>query len=197
MKTRNVWSTLFCVLACSCALAETPVTYFDGSKGKLVIPHLEVNGKVYFVTLTLTNAATLTFTADTDILTNVSPPDTGPTVNASDNDIVGTWIVDYQGFDNEHIIFNANNTFEHFISPAGVIADGGAQCLAGTETGTWAWDRSTGILMSRILTDANGICGISHPFGGVPYRFFVDGNRMKILERASTYDETKMGLTRQ
>jgi hypothetical protein len=135
--------------------------------------------------------------ADTDILTNITPVGVEASVNTADDVILGTWVVDYQGYANEHITFNANKTFEHFISPAGVIIDGGKDCRAGTETGTYVWYRATGLMMTRILTDENGDCGMSYEYGGVPYRFFVDGNKMKVLERAGMYHNTDTSLTRQ
>ena len=73
------------------------------------------------------------------------------------NSIVGTWLVP-GGFAGT-ITFLANGSYIHGEE----AHDGG---LSGVERGTYSWDSVTGVLVTTsIVTDTNGVSGLSHPHG--------------------------------
>lgn len=165
-------------------------TYFDTATGKLVIPNLEVNGEVFYATLTLTNSATLTFQADSSSLSNITPPKT-PTfgVNTGVTAIQGTWKVPGK---TTSVTFNANGTYSQFEEFP--VTD--KECKTGSETGTYKWEPSTGLMLISTLTDTNGPCGLSNPRDNVPYRFFVTGTGMQIIEKGDNFSPVSFSLSK-
>jgi hypothetical protein len=182
-----------CLLSCffltSSVTAANVDAYFDTATGKLVIPHLKLNGEVFYATLTLTDATNLRFQADITSLTSITPPVVAPTINASTAAIVGTW-TDSRGVNALRIKFNANGTYEHFE-----VADD-PNCVTGSESGTYAWEPSTGLVLATVLSDSNKQCGLSHPRDRVPLRIFVDSTRMQILEKGRGFEPQRFELVR-
>lgn len=165
----------------SVSLAQTEARF---SNGRIVIPELDVNGKLYYVTLTLSDPDTLSFTADLKSLTNITPPEDIDAINLDDTDILGTWIFDGVSRDDMYLTFNDDGSVEYYENST---EEG---CTPGLEEGTYAWNRSTGLLTTTLSLDENGDCGLSHPRDGVPLRVFVDGNRMQIIEKGEHYSPT-------
>ena len=165
-------------LACSAPLqAADVVAYFDAERNKLVLPHLEVGGVVYYATLTLVNADNLIFRADVETLTDLTPP-AGVENNNDIASIVGTWTVPGVPASELTITFNSDGSYSHEEQNE-ECANGG-----GREEGTYHWEPSTGVLQLVNLTlDENGECGLSHPRDGVPLRVFIDGNSAEVFER--------------
>ncbi len=189
MPRKMVICLLSCFFLTTNVLAANVDAYFDSATGKLVIPHLKLNGEVYYATLTLTDAANLRFQADLSSLATITPPVVASTVNASPAAIVGTW-TDSRGANQLRVKFNADGTYEHFeiaIDP---------NCVTGSETGTYAWEPSTGLLVATVLSDNNKECGLSHPRDRVPLRFFVDSTRMQILEKGLSFEPQKFEMVR-
>jgi hypothetical protein len=192
---------LLCSLAVlgACAVAATPSfagktdAYFDAATGKLVLPHLAIGDSTFYATLTLTDPVSLTFVADLESLTDFTAPDgIGDTVNVDEGDIVGIW--GFPGSDTV-ITFNANQTYhiDHEAEP-----DEEGDCFdGGDETGTFTWEPATGVLLSTTLTDENGECGLSNPRDGVPYRIFVNGDSMQILEKGDGVPLEEFAAVRQ
>ncbi|MES3008601.1 MAG: hypothetical protein V4751_12615 [Pseudomonadota bacterium] len=180
---------LSCCFLSTSALAANVDAYFDTVTGKLVIPHLKLNGEVYYATLTLTDAANLRFQADVSSLTAITPPVVAPAINASASAIVGTW-TDSRGVDKMRINFKANGTYEHFE-----IAED-PNCVTGSESGSYVWEPSTGLLIATVGSDGNKECGLSHPRDRVPLRFFVDSTRMQILEKGRGFEPLQFELVR-
>ena len=76
--------------------------------------------------------------------------------------IVGTWLVPDTDPDPGMITFFADGSY---IVGEGGVADIYGQ--PGVERGTYSWDSVTGKLMATsVITDTNGMWGISHPNGG-------------------------------
>ena len=171
-------------LAPPAATAASVAAFFDGNAGTLVIPHLEVKGKIYYATLTLTDASTLSFTTNISERTNITPPETELPINTSASAIVGTWAEEAGSSDSTYITFFEDGTYEQ-LQRAG---DDG-NCPGGYETGTWSWEPSTGLLLPRVETDENESCGLSHPRHDVPLRIFINGDSMQILEKGETFGE--------
>ncbi len=164
--------------------------YFDTTTGKLVIPNLELNGEVFYATLTLTNSATLTFQADATSLSNITPPKTPVAgVNTGVTAIHGTWKVPGK---TTSVTFNANGTYSQFEEFP--VTD--KECQTGSETGTYKWEPSTGLMLIRTQTDTNGPCGLSNPRDNVPYRFFVNGTGMQIIEKGANFSPLTFSLTK-
>jgi hypothetical protein len=187
--TALAFSTLVASTAASGASVEA---HFNGSTGTLVLPHLEVNGKIYYATLTLTDAATLTFKADFSTLTNISPPESIVPLNTSESAIVGTWSEDASVAESTYITFNSDGSYEQ-LQRAGDdenCADGGY------ETGTYSWAPGTGLLLPTVLTDENESCGLSNPRDDVPLRVFISEDSMQIIEKGGQYDDEEFFMVR-
>ena len=165
--------------------------YFDAATNKLVLPHLEVNGQVYFARLVLIDAATLTFKAELSSLTDITPSAEVIALKQTASAIVGTW-KSKDSTDTGVVIFRADGTYTQTQAPGQ-----DSECmLGGIETGTYRWDTTTGILIPVVLSDGNKTCGLSNPRGGVPLRFFVEGINMKVLEFDTKYKDLQFDLVK-
>lgn len=178
------------LIGANAAQAASVDAYFDGASGKLVIPHLEVNGKVYYATLTLTDGATLTFTTDFSTLTNISPPESSVPVNTDPQAIVGKWTEEGSG--ESHVTFFSDGRYEQFQNPG----DDPNCSAGGPETGIYSWEPSTGLLLVGVEIDENLSCGLSNPRDDVPLRIFVNGDSMQILEKGGQFNEEEFFMTR-
>lgn len=177
------------------ATEGTTDAYFVSETGVLVMPHLLVGEQLYYATLTLTDAAKLEFQANLEEITDISPPvQVGVSVNLDTSDIIGRWST--SSASTMYIEFRSDGTYEHFEKSDGPDDLGNIDCPTGKESGTYKWSPSSGILLSSTKSDANGPCGISHPGGNVPYRAFIDGNAMQLLEKGSDNPLDEFALKR-
>lgn len=188
--SKKLFGTFALAMLATHATAAEVDAYFDSATGKLVIPHLELNNEVYYATLSLIDGATLTFRADPSTLTNITPPSVPNTsLNTSASVIHGNWNIPGT---QTTVTFNADGTYRHFeVFPAN-----DNECTTGTETGTYVWEPSTGLMLIRTLTDSNGPCGLSNPADNVPYRFYINGNQMQILEKGDGFSPQSFALVR-
>lgn len=111
--------------------AGTTDAYFDSATGKIVIPHFVFNNQTYYLTLTLADPAKLSFSADLESVTALTPPSVvGNTVNLTMSDIVGTWAFP-----------NSNSTMAFFSDGNYQVNQAGNEdpnCnTGGLETGTY------------------------------------------------------------
>ncbi|MDX1491561.1 MAG: hypothetical protein R3332_09750 [Pseudohongiellaceae bacterium] len=166
--------------------------YFNPETQQLVLPHLQIGDSIFYATLNLADAATLTFVADASSFEDfTAPAAVGDTVNTSADAIVGTW--GFPGSDTT-ITFNSDGSYSQFQAEA---EDEGSCPAGGTESGTYTWAPETGVLLSNATVDNNGECGLSNPRDGVPLRIFIDGDAMQILERGDGTPLEEFAATRQ
>ncbi|MDX1491691.1 MAG: hypothetical protein R3332_10410 [Pseudohongiellaceae bacterium] len=181
-----------CAVAASQSFAGKTDAYFDAETGKLILPHLVIGDGTFYATLSLTNPETLTFVADFDSITDFTAPSgIGDSVNVSEDDIVGVW-----GFPGSDTVITLNSDGTYIIDHEPELDDDACP-NGGIETGTYTWEPATGVLLSTTLTDENGECGLSHPRDGVPYRIFVSGNNMQILEKGEGAPLEEFAAVRQ
>ncbi len=174
------------------ATADGLEAHFDAATNAIVIPKLEVNGKTYYATLTLTNAATFEFKANLQTLTDITRPASNLPLNSSATAIVGTWTESVANASATYIKFFSDGRYEQLQR-----AGDDPNCAAGgLETGTWVWDAATGLLITKTLTDANLTCGLSSPLDGVPLRVYINGNTMQVIEKTGSLNPLEFGLTR-
>lgn len=164
------------------AQAQIPpaVTNFNGETGKLQIPALLFSGRIYYLELSVVDAAALTMKIETNSLVDVTSD--GSTAGKTPMDLVGTWKVNGE---ESTLTLNSNGTFVLVSS-----ADAESCPNGGNETGTFRYTVSTGVFMPTFLTDENGDCGLSDS-GGV-IRIFTDGNAMTI--RFQSDDDANLTL---
>lgn len=181
-----------CALATNQTFAGSTDAYYNAETGRIVLPHLVIGGNTYYVTLRLADESTLTFVADLETVTDITAPDgVGDTVNLDVNDIVGTWGLSGT---TTTITFNGDGSYSLPHAPE---VDDDACPNGGLETGTYVWEPSSGLLLTTTLTDENGECGLSNPRDGVPYRVFVDGDTMQVLEKGDGVALEEFAFTRQ
>lgn len=143
---------------------------FNGETGKMQIPNLIFDGKLYYLELSVADASALTLQIEEGTVFDVTPD--GSTVGKTTDDIVGTWDVDGEA---TSITFNADGTWV-LSQQAG---DDTESCPdGGDETGTFRYTPSTGVFIPIFLTDSNGECGLSGVEGVM--RIFTDGNTMTL-----------------
>jgi hypothetical protein len=190
MKRTTRWMSAAALLLMSGAATAAEVNaYFDAATNKLVIPHLEVNGQVYHATLSLIDAGTLTFRADAKTLLNLAPP-SGTTLNPSTASLVGTW--GFSQASQDTISLRADGTYTQFQF---TVSPNDPTCVRGQESGTYTWERSTGVLIARVLQDANRDCGLSE--SGAIRRVYVDGpNAMRLFVTSSDGETEIYPMTR-
>jgi len=157
-----------------------------------------LGGEVYYATLTLTDAETFSFALNLDKLTDITPPAEAADTNSNPSAIVGTWIIESLGADILSITFNDDGTYQHFERDNGDCNSSfNTVNLGGFEEGNYSWKRSTGILLAQsILRDENGVCGLSNPKDGVPFRVFIDGNQMQVIEKGASFDGDEFQFVR-
>jgi hypothetical protein len=144
---------------------------FNEATGVLEVPFVFYAGQSFYLSLTITDPATLTLQADPAKLIEISPSE-----SSADNtsaDIVGTWTIDGGS---DQFVFGADASFE-MTQQAGV--DEEACPAGGSELGTFRWTPQTGVFKALIATDGNGECGLSHVSNVV--RFLPDGNTMTLM----------------
>ena len=181
-----------CAIGASNSFAGNTDAYYNAETGRIVIPHLVIGDGTFYVTLRVADEATLTFVADLESVTDITAPaEIGDTVNLDANDIVGTWGLPDT---TTTITFNSDGSYSLPHAPE---LDDDACPNGGLETGTYVWEPSTGILLSTTLTDENGECGLSNPRDGVPYRIFINGDSMQILEKGDGVPLEEFSATRQ
>lgn len=170
------------------AYAANTDTYFDDATGVLIIPHLVLGGQVYYLTLSLEDAASFTFRLNIDSIAEITPTGSGSAVSA--DAIVGTWT------DNNN---NDVSTVLEFRSDGSYTLDAtlhikDPSCSTGREEGNYSWEPSTGMLVTSVTSDTNLECGLSHPASGGSrggaFRFVVDGNTLNISEPGSSETAT-------
>lgn len=154
-----------------------PIFYAD--QGKVVIPTLKMGSQVYYVMLNR-QGNTFTFNLDgpsTTLLSgnlNYTP--------ASATDIIGT----FSPADDPNIVltFNANGTYSLSLPADPTNTD----CpKGGSESGTYQYEATYGVMTHVATVDNNGECGFSHPsqgpgrikkVGSDLYIFFKDNGQM-------------------
>lgn len=156
MKIRLLLSAAMasCLIGLPAAQASDNETIFLNSQGKLVIPHLRLGNEIYFVILDRTNLGAYNFNLDGNSVTKITPQPGDDW--ASRSEVVGDWA--FPELPGVALGIFASGSYS-ITTPA---EDG---CPAGTETGTWTHDESTGVFMPVAVTDANSDCGLSHPEG--------------------------------
>jgi hypothetical protein len=177
MQMKSITLTLFLgiMLALPFSSAQAQIfpalTIFNGETGKLQIPTLVFNGSLYYLELSVADAAALTMKIEESSLVDITPGDE-LSGNVADN-IVGTWAV--SGEDTE-FTFNADATWQ-MSQPAGVDTEACPE--GGIESGTFRYTPGTGVLIAFFEVDENGSCGLSNA-GGV-IRLIPDGNSMTLM----------------
>ena len=165
---------LLLVIPFSMAQAQIfpPLTNFNSSTGVLTSPALIFEGKVYYVQLSVVDAAALTMKIEASTLVDVSPTDA--TSSNTTSDILGTWTVSGEG--GTTFTFNEDATWE-MSQAAGLDAE--ACPDGGIESGTFRFAPSTAVFAPIFLTDENGECGLSN--SGSVIRMIPDGNTMTVM----------------
>lgn len=147
------------------------VTTFSGETGILKVPALVFEGNLYYLELSVADAAALTMKIEESTLVDVSPTE-ALAGNTSDN-IVGTWTVSGEDV---QFTFNADATWQ-MSQPAGV--DEEACPEGGIESGTFRYSAGTGVFIPFFEVDENGSCGLSSADSVI--RLIPDGNTMEIM----------------
>jgi len=171
MKKLTISLFVALLLTSTTSFSASVESSFNGTTGTIVLPNLVIGDQVYFLELTLLDAATLTFRADLTTATEITP--TEATASTVASDLWGTW--GFTGTD-IRLVFNSDGTYTFF--------EDDADCGTGpNEAGTYSWEPSTGVFIPRVTLDENADCGLSHPRGAD--LLFVDGNTLTIRETAS------------
>ena len=191
MRNKLLVIPLLFGLIAGAAQAASTDAYFDEVTGKIVMPHFKFGDETYYLTLSLTDVATLTFQADLQSITDITPPEgVGVTVNIDVEDIIGTWTLSGSSTSQFFLLFRNDGSYVHFE------VDDDEGCTTGEETGTYTWQPTTGIVITTLTSDGNGECGLSHPADGVPFRIYVEGNTMQLLEKGEGIPLEEYGLVR-
>lgn len=179
MRFFKKYSVIPLFLACgSVGAAEVDATY-SPSTGELIIPHLQVGGQVFYVQLQQ-QGDTLTFKVVGPTLVNITPGNAGHT-NDDDASLDGVWEVEDDG----STVTFIGNTYEIDSAPDVDECPNG-----GIESGTFTWEKSTGLVSYKVTFDANAGCGISDS-GAI--RMFQDGNVIYGIEgKNDTFTLIKM-----
>jgi hypothetical protein len=164
---------------CCFSQAAENESIFIANQGRLIIPHLILGNEVYYVQLERTGTA-YSFNLLGPSVTKVIP---NPNDNwATAEQILGDWKIK----DDEEIELSieADGTFT-----LNLPADLEEPCPAGMETGRYSYNADTGVFSPRVITDANGICGLSHPTRGGegPFRMHMGSNGLEFW----VYDPTE------
>lgn len=175
MKAITLKLLLGIILALSFTTAQAQIfpalTIFNGETGKLQIPTLVFDGNLYYLELSVADAAALTMKIEESSLVDITPGDE-LSGNVADN-IVGTW--DVAG-ENSQLTFVADATWQ-FSQAAGVDEESCPE--GGIESGTFRYTPGTGVLILFFEVDENGDCGLSSAGGVV--RLIPDGNNMTLM----------------
>jgi hypothetical protein len=147
------------------------LTIFNSETGKLQIPTLVFDGNLYYLEMSVADAAALTLKIEESSLLDITPGD-ALTGNVADN-IVGNWAV--TGEDVE-FTFNADATWQMSQS-AGVDTEACPE--GGIESGTFRYTPGTGVFIAFFEVDENGTCGLSNAEGVI--RLIPDGNSMTLM----------------
>jgi len=114
--------------------------------------------------------------------------------------IVGTWHLANASDPDDDIIFtfNSDGTYSHWETGGSSVTDGPTLVTdsdnptgyQGSETGTYSWDESTGLLsVLTISSDANGDWGLSDDLGqGPSIDIEIVGNTMSVLSGELIFD---------
>jgi len=143
---------------------------FDAGTGVLKLPGLLFDGKLYYLEMSLADAAALTLKIEAETLVDITPD--GSTAGKTPEDIVGTWDVDGE---DTRILFNSDGTFTLTANPD---AESESCPDGGVESGTFRYTASTGVFFPAFVSDENGECGLSHTKGLL--RIFSDGNTLTL-----------------
>lgn len=176
MKSMPTKLALMLLLALSFSTANAQIIpaipVFDGNTGVMKLPNLLFDGGVYYLELSVADAASLTMKIEESTLVDVTP--STDTVGNSPALIVGTWSV--QEEPETTFTFNADGTWEQ-SQAAGV--DDEACPEGGIESGTFRYTASTAVFMPTFLVNDNGECGISSVESLI--RLYPDGNTLTVL----------------
>jgi len=159
-------------------LASDTEEVFLTAQGKLILPHLNIDGKIYYVELTRVGTTGYNFILSTKSVVDVTPPAPGTpnaTVWATANQLVGNWKIPDGTI---KLTLGADGTFT-LDTPAD-NSDPKDICPAGRETGTYRYDPTTGIFATTVKTDTDGTCGFSHPNG--PTRIKPASNGLTLID---------------
>lgn len=154
-RTTGFLSGVLFLLSSSFATAAEVEAFFDASTNKLVLPHLEVNGEIFYATLTLIDGNSLTFRTDLENLVNLKVPE-GQVVRPEGASIIGSWAK--EGDPGTTVTFRSDKTYSQFENN---VTPGDTTCSRGAESGTYSWEPTTGMLVARVTQDANKDCGLS------------------------------------
>jgi hypothetical protein len=127
---------------------------FINAQGKLVIPDLRIGNDTYFVILQRSNLAGYNFNLSAATVVKVTPQPGDDW--ASRTEVVGDWTIQEIPGVALGIFASGSYSVSSPVEP---------DCPAGTETGTWTIDESTGVFFPVAKVDPNGDCGFSHPDG--------------------------------
>lgn len=166
MKYFNSALLVLSLLILAPAYGANTETYFDAATGKLVIPHLLLGDKIYYLELSLVDSANLRFQVTGSSVVDVTPAANyvAPAATA----VVGVW-APANGMPIQ-ITLNSDGSYR-FTQP-----DNQCEGNGDLETGTYQWDPKTSVFVARILTDSNGSCGFSSSKGA--YQLIVDGSSL-------------------
>lgn len=153
--------------------ASDTEAFFIAAQGKVVLPHLNIGNQVYYVELNRLGPSSLDFRLQTQTVTVITP---GTTVWATPAQLVGSWSPVDEA--TTTVTLAADGTFT-LDSPADPTES--PPCPAGRETGKYQYNKDTGVLVFLVATDANGICGTSHPDG--PTRIKVSGSNLQLVQK--------------
>jgi len=151
--------------------------YFDAAKGKIFLPNLVFGDQMFFVRLRLIptpeGIAGSVLEVELDSVLEVTP---GEGAGSDDSLIIGTWVISGTPASEFRLQFNGDGTFEFFNG------EGEEDCEPGLESGTYAWNPATEIMMAVSLShsavDINSFeCALT---GGA--RISIDGNTMEFHE---------------
>jgi len=166
--------------------ASDTEAFFIAAQGKVVLPHLNIGNQVYYVELNRLSPTSLDFRLQTQTVTVITP---GTTVWATPAQLIGSWSPADEP--NLTVTFAADGTFT-LVSPGDPTET--PPCPAGNETGKYQYSKDTGVLVFLVATDANGICGASHPDG--PIRIRAAGTKLQLFEKDGGI-ETVVDLNRK
>jgi len=172
-------------------------TLFNPSSGHLTVPHLVLDGKVYWVQLRLVDAAQLLFQVMPESVVEITPA--AGTPPRSTAEIVGTWLANLGSFQQFakgefRVTFNSDGTY---VFRSGGRSNGNDECDAGESRGNYNWEPGTGVLLGNIsFKEHPGVCLL------VPteelVQMIVTGSTMQILVRSErppfreTFTATKL-----
>ncbi len=136
MMKKLLPAALALLMICPLSQASETEEVFLSSQGKLILPHLNLDGKIYYVVLTRIGTTGYDFRLSLPTVTDVTPAaGNSPPVWATSTQLIGNWKIPDGTI---KLSLNADGTFT-LDTPA----DPSEPCPAGRETGTYKYDSTT------------------------------------------------------